>query len=332
MTNLTEHYSNRRKRLIEQLKDGTALINSSGMAPDTMLHDRNLSYLTGYTGKDAYLLLAPNGVRIEYFETRGGPELFSGRIVHEILFVSGRDQRDAFMDGDGATIDQIQEMSGVDRVYDLAKMDAIIGQVLMDVDTLWLNTPSILSTAAPLSSHQAYINRLRERFYWIQFRSIAKKIHQMRFVKDDYEVECLREAFAIQTEIYEKIMHTLKPGDNESRAQAIFDYEITNRGQHISSLIDETYSASIIVGSGPNSIIPHYMDNSRDIQDGELVLIDSGVSVYGYFSDITRIFPVNGHFTPRQRELYAIVLEAENAAIDTMKPGSTIVGFSSSCL
>jgi Xaa-Pro aminopeptidase len=84
----------------------------------------------------------------------------------------------------------------------------------------------------------------------------------------------------------------------------------------------DRYADNIIVGAGKNTALAHYMDNNRDIADGDLILIDTGLSVNGYSSDITRTFPANGRFTPRQKELYAIVLEAQKAAAATMKPGS----------
>ena len=324
MTQFTEYYKTRRERLMEQIAGGVALIDASGVAPDPNLHDRNLFYLTGYPGKEAYLLLVPEGVRVEHLETRGGPELMRGHLVRDILFVEERGEREAFMDGAGLSQSDIQTISGVDRVYDLSAMDAIVSRALMDAGILWLNAPGAPPLSASLSPYLTYINRLRERFHWVQFQNIASSIHQMRFVKDDYEVQYLREAFQIQTRIFERIMQTLKPGDNEALGQALFDYEVIRRGENISSMGVENYVASIIVGSGPNALIPHYMDNNREIQDGDLVLIDSGIMVNGYSADITRTFPANGRFTSRQRELYAIVLEAEYAAIETMKPGSTL--------
>jgi Xaa-Pro aminopeptidase len=104
-------------------------------------------------------------------------------------------------------------------------------------------------------------------------------------------------------------MRTLKPGDNESLGQAIFEYEVHRRPKEVTLGLD-MYDNSIIVGSGANSAIAHYMDNNQEIKDGDLVLIDAGVLYNGYSSDITSTFPANGRFSPRQRELYAIVLEA----------------------
>ena len=146
----------------------------------------------------------------------------------------------------------------------------------------------------------------------------------MRWVKDDYEVDCLRKAFQIHGEIDEKIMEALKPGVNESVGKAIFDYEIGIRDPtKVSGQWYDRYVSNIIVASGKNTVVAHYMDNNQIIKDGDLILIDGGVEYEGYCSDITRTFPANGIFTDRQRELYTIVLEAQNRAITEMKTGNT---------
>lgn len=323
---LADMYAERRRRLMAQMGEGVALIHSGGVSPDSALWDKNLAYLTGLDDQSAYLLLAPQGVRVERVETRTGPELMRGHLVHEILFVAPRSAQQAFMEGEAATFDEIQRATGVDRVYTLERLDDTLARALMGAGVLWLNTPGTPSLSAPLTPDLAFIRQLRERFYWVELRNIARSIHEMRFVKDAYEIACLREAFAIQTEVFEKIMRTLKPGDNESLGQAIFEYELRIRGDNVAaSMGNDRYAASIIVGAGKNSAIPHYMDNNQAIQDGDLILIDAGVSVNGYSSDITRTFPANGRFSPRQRALYAAVLEAQQAAIDTMKPGSTLL-------
>ncbi|MCZ7543157.1 MAG: Xaa-Pro peptidase family protein [Anaerolineae bacterium] len=323
---LADMYAERRRRLMAQMGEGIALIHSGGVSPDSALWDKNLAYLTGLDDQSVYLLLAPQGVRVERVETRTGPELMRGHLVHEILFVAPRSAQQAFMEGEAATFDEIQRATGVDRVYALDRLEDTLARALMGAGVLWLNTPGTPSLSAPLTPDLAFIRQLRERFYWVELRNIARSIHEMRFVKDAYEIASLREAFAIQTEVFEKIMRTLKPGDNESLGQAIFEYELRIRGDNVTaSMGNDRYAASIIVGAGKNSAIPHYMDNNQAIQDGDLVLIDAGVSVNGYASDITRTFPANGRFSPRQRALYAAVLEAQQAAIDTMKPGSTLL-------
>jgi Xaa-Pro aminopeptidase len=229
--------------------------------------------------------------------------------VTEALFVDERDERQRFMDGEGLTFDDVRESSGVSAVYPLSKLDMILTIALMKADTLWLNTPGNPGLDGDGSAESLKIKNLRERFYWLQFKNIAETIHDMRWVKEPYEIECLRKAFQIHSDIYTKIMRTLKPGDNESLGQAIFEYEVHRRPKEVTLGLD-MYDNSIILGSGANSAIAHYMDNNQEIKDGDLVLIDAGVLYNGYSSDITSTFPANGRFSPRQRELYAIVLEA----------------------
>ncbi|MBW2369781.1 MAG: aminopeptidase P family protein, partial [Deltaproteobacteria bacterium] len=196
-------------------------------------------------------------------------------------------------------------------------------EALLRSELLWVNVGTRPSFTKPLSNDLIQLNTIRERFLWVRFKNIAPLIHEMRRIKDPYEVDCLKIAFEIHKSAFEKIMKTLKPGENESLGVAIFDYETGSRGPDVTGRSLDAYESNIIVATGGNSAIPHYMDNNQDIKDGDLVLIDSGVDYKGYCSDITRTFPANGRFTDRQKEVYAIVLEAQKRAIETMKPGAT---------
>ncbi len=257
---------------------------------------------------------------VERVETHGGPELMRGRRVHEILFLEAPNPQAAFMEGVSVVPEAIRAATGVDRVYPLSQMNQHLERALMTTDTLWLNTPRTPRLDDLLAPDLSRIKAIRERFYWIQLKNLAPLIHQMRFVKDDYEIAALRGAFVIQTAIFEKMMRSLKPGTNERMGQAIFDNEIQIRPDHVTHGTE-----TVIVAAGKHAAIPHYHDNNQDIKDGELVLIDAGVAVNGYSADITRTFPANGRFNRRHRELYSIVLEAEQAAIATLKPGSTML-------
>ncbi len=320
--NQSAMYSRRRQRLAEQIDQGIALVNSAGPAPDPLLYDKNLRYLTGLDSRQATLLLAPRGVTVDRWETKSGPEVGRGRKVKEVLYVEERSEREIYMDGMGTAIEEIQEKSGIDKVYSLSKMDQVVSEALMKEDVLWLNSGGNPILGKPVPEEIARVNQIRDRYYWLKLRNIAPKIHDMRWVKEPYEIDRLREAFALHTEIFEKIMRTLKPGTNESLGQAIFEYEVRQTSGEYTFGLD-LYDDAIIVAAGKNSAVGHYMDNDQEIQDGDLVLIDSGVGRDGYFSDISVTFPANGQFNPRQRELYAIVLEAQKKAISTMHPGSS---------
>ncbi len=321
-TDIVRIYRDRRQKLAAQMASGIAIICRADSATDPFLEDKNLEYLVGPTEADAILVLAPQGVVINQWATQTTELVGRGEVVHAVLFTRELSAREKMMDGDSSQ-NAVKEKTGVDAVLDLGQFDAVIGAALMKTETLWANIPAPCSLSAPLNNNLITLNRIKKRFPWVRVRNIAQLIHEMRRVKDDYEIACLREAFRIHTEVFEKIMASLKPGDNEAKGKAIWDYETTMRGANVTGSTQDRYASNIVVGAGKNTTIPHYMDNSQDIQDGDLILIDTGVSVNGYSSDITRTFPANGRFTPRQRELYEIVLEAQRAAIATMKPGST---------
>jgi Xaa-Pro aminopeptidase len=306
-----------------QIDEGIALISSPGVTVDPTLWDKNLFYLTGLSSRDAVLLLAPRGVRVDWWETRTGPQVGRGQKVREILFVEESSDFARVLEGERPSLEAIRQAAGVDRVYGLSRLNDILADALMSEEVLWVNLPARPDLNQPPPATVALLNAIRERFVWIRFRNLAPMIHAMRRVKDSYEVECLRRAFQIHTEVFEKIMRALKPGVNESLGAAMWDYETAIRGSEVSGKSLDLSPASIIVAAGKNAATAHYIANNQEIQDGDLVLIDAGLVYDGYASDITRTFPANGRFTPRQRQLYAIVLEAQKEAIATMKPGST---------
>jgi Xaa-Pro aminopeptidase len=322
---LAKAYTARRRRLMDQIGSGIALIGSPGMAPDPLYFDKNLFYLTGERSKEAYLLLAPQGMRVQRWETLRGPEVGRGRVVNEVLFVPEQTEREKLIAGLAPGMDFIRQSSGIDTVMPLTRLNEALHDNLIAEKTLWVNIPTCPNLDKPLSHDLAMLNRIKERFPWLEIDNVAPLIHEMRRVKEPYEIAFLRKAFEIHTAIYEEIMRTLKPGDNEALGEAIWHYEAKAHydPQKVSSEALDLEAAHIIVAAGANTAVAHYMDNNQMVRDGDLVLIDAGIDYRGYSSDITRTFPANGRFTPRQRELYEIVLEAQRRAIATMKPGST---------
>lgn len=315
-------YRRRRHALMEKLGGDLALIDSSGVSPDPLLFDKNLRYLVGPTPRDSVLLLAPGGIAIDRLETLHGPELGRGREVREILFVRQASEQEKKIDGDGPSTDSVKDRSGVDAVKSLDELEQLVCGALMRRDTLWINVAGVPALDQPPAPGHLRFQRIQQRLPWVRFRNAACLIHELRWVKDPYEVDCLRRAFAIHAEVFSKIMRALGPGTNESLGQAIYDYEMGVRSHEgVSGAWNDLYTANLIVAAGKNAPVAHYMANDQPIADGDLVLIDGGVEVEGYSSDISRTFPANGRFTPRQRELYQIVLDAQKAAIATMRPG-----------
>ena len=322
--NLPEILQNRRNTLMKKMESGIAMITKSASSPDPLLSDKNLQYLTGNTDEDTILLLAPKGLTIDHFETLRDPELGRGRIVNEVLFLRELSEKEKYVDGESDAIEAVEEKTGIKAIRSLSKFPEILRRKLLSESLFWVNIAHRPILEKPITPNNIKINEIHQRYPWIQIRNIAPLIHHMRWIKDPYEIECIRHAFQIHSDIFEKIMKSLKPGVNESLGKAIYDYEISVRdSKSVSGSWHDQYKSNIVVAAGKNSAIPHYMDNNQEIKDGDLVLIDGGVEYKGYSSDITRTFPANGKFTDRQIELYTIVLEAQKKAIATMSPGTT---------
>lgn len=151
----------------------------------------------------------------------------------------------------------------------------------------------------------------------IPVQQVAAELASLRQIKDQDELQRLRRAVAITTEAFLEAMAQAKPGMYEYEVEAIIEYGFRRRGA-------ERVGFPSIVGSGPNGTILHYDENRRQMKEGELVVIDVGAE-YGYYSaDLTRTLPVSGRFTVRQRRLYDLVLGAQQAAIDAVRPGTSL--------
>jgi Xaa-Pro aminopeptidase len=146
-----------------------------------------------------------------------------------------------------------------------------------------------------------------------EFVALDHVLHDMRLYKSRAEIELLREAARIAAHAHVRAMRFCRPGRKEYEVMAELVHEFRRHNA------DTSYHP--IVGGGPNSCILHYRENDQLLKEGDLLLVDAGCEYECYASDITRTFPVNGRFTPEQRAVYEIVLEANRAAISKVRPG-----------
>jgi Xaa-Pro aminopeptidase len=147
-----------------------------------------------------------------------------------------------------------------------------------------------------------------------ELTSLAPVLDSMRVVKDADEVARLRRAARITAEAEKAAMRVMKPGLREYQVEATIEYTFRDLGA-------DRLGFPSIVGSGPNSTTLHYDANRRTIEDGDLVVMDIGAEYGQYTADVTRTVPANGRFTPRQRAIYDLVLAAQQAALDAIRPG-----------
>jgi len=144
-------------------------------------------------------------------------------------------------------------------------------------------------------------------------------IGEMRLHKTDAEIELMQTAADIAAEAHMLAMKKVRPGMNESQVEALMEAYMRDRGAN-----GVAYNS--IVGAGANATILHYVENNAELKDGDLILIDAGAEFKGYASDITRTFPVNGRFSPAQREVYDVVLDVQLRCIEYTRTGNTVKG------
>ncbi len=144
----------------------------------------------------------------------------------------------------------------------------------------------------------------------------ATIVHEMRVLKSDEEIELMQRAADIAAEAHCEAMKAARAGMKEYEVEALIELIFKRRGAAAPA-----YTS--IIGAGANATVLHYINNDGELRDGDLLLIDAGAEYKGYASDITRTFPINGRFTKAQREIYELVLKAQMACVELVRPGTT---------
>ncbi len=302
-------YHARREALANSLQGGVAVLFA---APEPVLdfmpyrQDSDFYYLTGWNEPGAALMLiAPGGESQHY---------------REILFLPTRNLRIEKYTGvkmDAAT-QGVAEATGVDAVEPMTALTAELNKVVAAnrrlTSDLWTQPDSAPSKA--LVSFNATTLGLDKA---PEAHDVTSLVAQLRVVKDEGEIELLKKASAASMAAQRAMMRDVKPGVTERAIAGKMTEVWFEQGC-------ERPSYAPIVGSGINSTTLHYSENSRTIQDGDIAVVDAACEFSMYASDITRTVPVNGHFTPRQREIYDVVLGSQKAAIDAFVVNRSTIG------
>ncbi|WP_422126509.1 Xaa-Pro aminopeptidase [Thioalkalivibrio sulfidiphilus] len=261
--------------------------------------DSDFLYLTGFTEPGAVAVLVPGRPQGEY-----------------VLFCRERDPVMETWHGRRAGQEGAVERFGADDSFPISDVDDILPGLLEDRVRVYATLGRDQDFDQKL---MGWVNRLKEQARSgvhppHEFVSLEYLLHDMRLFKSRAEIRLMREAGAISTRAHVRAMKACRPGMMEYEIEAELLYEFRRAGT------EPAYPS--IVGGGANGCILHYTENNARLNDGDLLLIDAGCELQGYASDITRTFPVNGRFSPAQRELYEVVLEAQYAAIEQAVPGN----------
>ncbi len=275
----------------------------------TYRQENNFFYLSGWTEPGAALLIAP---AIE------AKDNIPARAYSEILFLPARNPVQENWTGPklGAENPDAPRVTGFDQVKTLEDMRSVIYGLLAEHrGAIYTDVPAAGQTSNSETSLQ-WLERANAFPRGGRFQDVRPLVESLRTVKDAGEVERIRKATEASVAAHLVAMHTVKPGVNESEISALMQYEWGKRG-----CSRPAYSP--IVGSGLNSTVLHYSEDSATMQAGDVVVIDAAGEYSMYASDITRTLPISGKFTPRQREIYDIVLGAQQAAMDAFQSGKS---------
>ena len=292
--------------------------------------DSKIIYLTGIDQEETMLVLMPGN------ETR-----------REILFVRETDARREHWVGHSLTPAEAAAQSGVDTVFTTAQFEPFVAamfskrnmpgsgggsseyqrffEALSDgrAKLAVLLEPQTNLSAAPGPVTQ-FASRLRERFFGFVVQDVTPIVHRLRQVKTPYEQDVLRRSVAISSEAHRAGMRAAAPGKFEYEVEAAIEEVYLRNGAM-------SWGYPSIVGSGPNATILHYNKSTRRMDAGDLLLVDAAANYQGYTGDITRTYPIDGRFTQPQRELYEIVLAAQEAGMKAARAGKTPADIQAAC-
>ena len=307
-------YAERRAKLAAQVDAPIILWGFTGREEISEAYvfaqEENFYYLTGHNEEEAGLILLP--LRID----QGTTATASWDGPREILFLPPKDPNKEKWNGVRMSPSDpgIEARTGFASVKPFAEMRATVEKLAK----LYPGFCTILPYEKELGGYpheKAVVDWLQLAAPQAKLKDIRAQIAALRQIKSSGEVAFLKKAIDISVESHLEAMKMVRPG--------FYEYQVAAKMVEVHAMGgSEAEGYAPIVGAGPNSTALHYDKLSRKIEDGDVVVLDVGAQFSGYSADITRTVPANGKFTARQREIYGIVLGAQNAALGAIKPGA----------
>jgi Xaa-Pro aminopeptidase len=298
-------YRQRRARLAASMRGAVAIIPT---APERVRSrdshypyrfDSYFYYLTGFREPEAALVIV------------------AGENTRSILFCRERDPEREIWDGFRYGPEAARAQFGLDEARSITDLDKAAPDLLADREAIYCPLGMDARWDARVTG---WINEVRARVRSgvsapREVRDVFAALDEMRLIKGPEEVAVMQRAAAITAGAHRRAMHATRPGRAEYEIEAELLHEFRLHGA-------QAPAYTPIVAGGERACILHYVQNDGLLKDGELLLIDAGCELDGYAADLTRTFPVNGRFSPAQREIYELVLAAQAAAIAAVKPGN----------
>ncbi len=308
-----EVYAQRRAAVLELMPENSIAIFHAA-ALKTRSNDveyeyrqaNDLFYLTGIVDARTALLLLKNAEEVSGVSTR------------EIVFVPKSNPRRAAVTGETITPEQVQEQLAIEVVRSYDTFGELAQQLLEGKELLYYAFP-VEFLLESITGERYFISQkskkwLRDKFTGLNVKSPKELIRPLRQIKSRAELARMQKAIDITCLAHLEAMRRSKPGIYEYQLEAAIEYVFKDRGS-------EYPAFPSIIGAGPNSTVLHYSTNRRKVEKHDMIVMDIGAEYHGYSADVTRTIPANGKFTKEQQEIYEIVLRAQNAAMEVIKPG-----------
>lgn len=300
-------FKNNRKKFKQLLKPNSiAVFNSNDIYPvsadSTMPFEqhRDIYYLSGIDQEESILLLFPDAMESKH---------------REVAFVKKTNAHIAVWEGHKLTQQEVTARSGIETVYWLEDFETVFFKLMAHAETIYFNTNEHSRATSQVETREdRFISYCKQKFPAHQVAKSAPLLHQLRAVKSVTEIETIQHACDITEKGFRRVLKFVKPNVWEYEIEAEFAHEfLKNRA--------DGFAYTPIIASGNNANILHYIENNKQCKAGDVILMDVAAAYAKYSSDLTRVIPVSGTFTPRQKAVYNAVLNVKSAATEMLTPG-----------
>jgi len=303
---------NRNKFAQQMVSQTLAVFNSNDIYPisadGTMpfQQHRDIFYLSGVDQEESILV---------FFPTASNPA------HREILFLRETNETIAIWEGEKLTKAKAFETSGIETVYWLNQFPTIFKQLMAEAQGIYLNTNEHLRANTEVETREdRFIKQVKTDYPAHQVYKSAPILHKIRSIKESVELALMQTACDITDKGFRRVLGFVKPSVWEYEIEAEFAHEfLRNRSQG--------FAYTPIIASGKNACVLHYIENNKQCQAGDVILLDVGAEYANYSSDLTRCIPVNGRFTSRQKAVYNAVLHVKKEATKLLVPGTIMAEY-----
>ncbi|MFQ3248990.1 MAG: Xaa-Pro aminopeptidase [Glaciecola sp.] len=327
MTISLSEFQQRRARLLANCAPNSiciiaasSLVTRSNDTEYPFRQDSDFWYLTGFNEPNAFLVLSNKSMP-------NAEQATSASQHYSAVFVQASDENAEIWHGRRLGVARATSKLGTDAAFDADDIDDLLVDLIDGHEHIYysLDAEPRVDATITMALSECRNAPKQSKIAPSSVHDIQPVLHEMRLIKSEAEIEIMQRAADISAMAHVRAMLFSQAGKFEYQLEAELHHEFTMQGARYPAY-------GTIVGSGENACILHYTENADELRSGDLVLIDAGCELAGYAADITRTFPVDGHFSPVQKQLYQLVLDAQIAALACLKPGGTISSAMLACV